>query len=146
MVGDWDLELRLLQSGDVVQVNKVLAQYRYWSTPQRQARILQHLDEVVRLYETTVAEILQHYPQLEVAARNARKRRALVWALQLGQLVDKGDFEQAARLITKIDNSTAVHLALKLQRSKVLSSLIAACVIGHHRLRQRVRALRDASR
>jgi glycosyltransferase involved in cell wall biosynthesis len=143
VVGDWDVMLRLLQIGDVVYHNEILAQYRIWSAPERDARFLTHLEEVVKLYETTVAEILRHHPELIGDGRRARRRRAIVWALQLGRLVDERKFQQAARLIMKIDDSKLVCLALNSQRSKLLSYLTSACMEGRWRLRQKIRLLRS---
>lgn len=140
-VGDWDLELRLLQVGDVAFHDEVLAQYRIWSTPLRTARIIDHLVEIRDLYETTVAGMLRTQPELSCAARKARSRRALAWALQLRHLVEKENFELAAQKVMSIDNGRAVRLALKMQRSQILSSLISTCIRGRWRFRHGLRSL-----
>lgn len=52
IAGDWSLILRLLAQGDVMYVDRELAQYRLWNTPDRDNRIAQHVDEVAWMYES----------------------------------------------------------------------------------------------
>jgi glycosyltransferase involved in cell wall biosynthesis len=52
IAGDWSLILRLLAQGDVMYVDRELAQYRLWNTPDRDSRIARHVEEVVWMYES----------------------------------------------------------------------------------------------
>lgn len=140
IVGDWDLELRLLQTGDVAYHDEVLVQYRTWTTPERDNRFILQLQEIARLYETTVAEIGTSYPGMRPAIEKARKAYAFGCALGLGKLLGKPEFEEAGYQVRRIYDSLTVRFILRLHHNG-LSGPILTGLRAKLWLRQKVKAL-----
>ena len=140
IVGDWDLELRLLQVGDVAYHDEVLVQYRTWTTPERDSRFILQIQDIAQLYETTVAGIANSHPDLRAAIKKARRACALGYTLGIGKLAGKPEFEEAARQVRRIHDSVWVRLVLQLHRCG-FSGAISAYLKAKWWLRQKVKAL-----
>lgn len=127
IVGDWDLELRLLQTGDVAYCDEVLVQYRAWTTPERESRTVLQLQEIAQLYETTVARIANsHHKDLRRDVEKCRRAYALGCALGMGNLADKAEFVEAASQILKISDSSFVRFVLQLHRMGLSAPIVTA--------------------
>ncbi len=118
-VNDWDLQLRLLEIGDIAYHDEVLADFRVWSEPEREARHLRHLAEIGQLYETRIAAIQRADPSLSKFVSAARNARALSGALGLGKLSGTPAFEEGARLVRRISDSFAVRCVLWLHTHRL---------------------------
>lgn len=140
IVGDWDLELRLLQVGDITYHDEVLVQYRIWTTPERDSRLISQLQEIAQLYETTVAKLLTSHPDLKIVAERARRDYALNLAFGIAKLAGKRQFEEGVRQVLRIHDSAGVRLVLWLH-NRGLSGPVAIALRSKLWLRQKVKAL-----
>ena len=146
IVGDWDLELRMLRTGGVAYLDEVLVKYRIWSTHERASRITLQLQEIVRLYETTVSDLVKSYPRgVGTAVIAAKRHLARSGAVGIGRLSGTPKFEEAARLVLMLDSSLSVRFLLQLHRHG-LSWVLSGAMKTKLWLRQRVKALLYASR
>ena len=146
IVGDWDLELRMLRTGGVAYLDEVLVKYRIWSTHERESRITLQLQEIMRLYETTVSDLVKSYPSgVSRAVIAARRHWARSGAVGIGRLSGTPKFEEAARLVLMLDSSLSVRFLLQLHRHG-LSWVLSSAMKTKLWLRQRVKALLYASR
>ncbi len=112
---DWDLDLRMLLTGDVIYLDEVLVRFRFWSAPNRDdnsRRLPRYIEEIGRLFDTTVAEVVEQVPELGPHARKARRSMALNCALGVGELRGRPEYEESVRNVVKIDDSLPVRLAL----------------------------------
>lgn len=141
IVGDWELELRLIQVGDVVYHDEELIQYRSWTTVERGTRLVQQIQEIAQVYDTTVEELLDYHPaKVKRLAKLARKSQAFHYAMGIGRLIGKPEFEEAASAVLGIHDSVWVHLLLQLHRYG-LSEPISAGLRTKNWLRQKIKAL-----
>lgn len=140
---DWDLDLRLLMTGDVIYLDEVLVRFRFWSAPNREdnsRRLPRYIEEIGRLFDTTVAEIVKEEPDLARYARKARKSMAVNCALGVGQLKGLPPYEESVRNVMRIDDSPLVRLTLLLHRCG-MSPLVDAARTLEHWMRHRVKGM-----
>ncbi len=112
---DWDLDLRLLMTGDVIYFDEVLVQFRFWSAPNRDdnsRRLPRYIEEIGRMFETTVAELVEEAPELTPHARRARKAMAMNCALGVGQLKGSPHYEESVENVKRIYDSIPIRLVL----------------------------------
>jgi hypothetical protein len=145
LLGDWDLELRLLQFGGVAYHDEILAQYRVWSNADRASRFLRYLEETRRLYEKTLGELARTCPELAAPVSRARSARARTLAIAAGKCRQRAEFREASRLVRDIHDSPAVRTLLWLSGCRWLPSLIQGVVQVKSALRCAVKALLYAS-
>src|SRR5437867_5745250 len=146
IVGDWDLELRMLRTRGVAYLDEVLVKYGVWSTRERASRITLIFKAVVRLYETTVSDLVKSCPRgMSRAVLAAKRHWARSGAVGIGRLTGTPKFEEAARLVLMLDSSLSVRFLLQLHRHGLSWVLTGAMKIKLW-LRQRVKALLYASR
>ncbi len=78
IAGDWSLILRLLTQGDVMYVDRELAQYRVWNTTDRDKRIAEHVEEVAWMYKNgmtaIVSDALVSREEVDRAMRNTMRK------------------------------------------------------------------------
>ena len=100
----------------------------------------------MRLYETTVSDLVKSHPKgLATAVLTAKRHWARSGAVGIGRLSGTPKFEEAARLVLMLDSSLSVRFLLRLHRHGL--SWVAAWVMKTKLwLRQRVKALLYASR
>ena len=136
----------MLRTGGVAYLDEVLVKYRLWSTRERESRITLQLQEIVRLYETTVSDLVKSCPSGTSRAVIAAKRHwARSGAVGIGRLSGTAKFEEAARLVLMLDSSLSVRFLLQLHRHG-LSWVLSGAMKTKLWLRQRVKALLYASR
>lgn len=112
---DWDLDLRLLMTGDVIYFDEVLVQFRFWSAPNRDGnarRLPRYIEEIGRMFDTTVLELVEQAPELARDARRARKAMAMNCALGVGELKGLPQYEESTRNVKRIDDSIPIRLVL----------------------------------
>lgn len=137
---DWDLELRLLDVGDIYYHDEVLGYFRVWSTPERDTRIVKFMEESAFAYETRIADIVRRRPELASAARKARIAKAMAFANGMGKLTDSPEFERGCRFVLAHADTRTVRFVLWLHRRR-LSSFIVLRDAVRSRLRQFVKGL-----
>lgn len=115
IVGDWDLWLRLLQTGDVAYNAQVLLKYRVWNdrAGHRKARRITQLKETVELYQKHEPALTQKYPGLAGVFKAARRRQALSSISGLTG-IDEENRNQARKYILALSSSRQVKLKLAL--------------------------------
>jgi glycosyltransferase involved in cell wall biosynthesis len=123
---DWDLDLRLALTGDVVYLDEVLVGFRFWEAENREdnfRRLPRYVEEIGRMFDTTVAEIVEARPQLARFARNARAEMAINCAVGIGQLYGRESYADAARNVQRIDDSLRVRLVLAMHKLRLTPAL-----------------------
>jgi len=136
----------MLRTGGVAYLDEVLVKYRIWSTRERESRITLQLQEIVRLYETTVSDLVKSYPRgVSTAVLAAKRHWARSGAIGIGRLTGTPKFEEAARLVLMLDSSLSVRFLLQLHRHG-LSWVASSAMKIKLWLRQRVKALLYACR
>jgi glycosyltransferase involved in cell wall biosynthesis len=140
---DWDLDLRLAMTGDVAYLDEVLVRFRFWEAENRDnnfRRLPRFVEEVGRMFDTTVAEIVAARPELLPAARKARRQLALNCAIGVGELFERDSYGQAEQDVLKIDDSLAVRTALRMHHLR-LTGLMSLTRSMKGRLRLKVKEL-----
>lgn len=140
---DWDFDLRLLMTGDLIYLDEVLVRFRYWSAPNRDdnsRRLPRYIEEIGRLFDTTVAEVVEQVPELERYALKARKAMALNCALGVGELKGLPQYEESVRNVKRIYDSVPVRLALLAHRCG-MSPLVNAGRSAKQWMRRHVKEL-----
>jgi glycosyltransferase involved in cell wall biosynthesis len=123
---DWDLDLRLAMTGDVAYLDKVLVRFRYWSAANREdnfRRLPRYVEEIGRMFDTTVTEIVAARPTLARAAFRARKEMALNCAIGAGQLFGRESYDEAERNVRRIHDSFLIRAVLNLHRLRLTPAL-----------------------
>jgi glycosyltransferase involved in cell wall biosynthesis len=140
---DWDLDLRLALTGDVAYLDEVLVGFRFWEAENRDnnyRRLPRYVEEIGRMFDTTVAEIVAARPQLARAARKARADMAVNCAIGIGQLYGRESYAEAARNVLKIDDSLRARLVLGMHSMR-LTPAIGFTRAVKHALRRQVKQL-----
>lgn len=140
---DWDLDLRLATQGDVVYLDQVLVRFRFWSADNRDdnsRRLPRYVEEIGRMFDTTVKEIVAERPHLASSVRSARSAMAFNCAIGIGQLYGSASYEQAEKSVLRIDDSLAVRSVLRLHKLHLTAALNLTVGIKM-RLRQHVKQL-----
>jgi glycosyltransferase involved in cell wall biosynthesis len=123
---DWDLDLRLALTGDVVYLDEVLVGFRFWEAENREdntRRLPRYVEEIGRMFDTTVAEIVAMRPQLTEFAQKARAEMAVNCAVGIGQLYGRESYPEAARNVRRIDDSLQVRLVLAMHEMRLTPAL-----------------------
>jgi len=137
---DWDLELRLLEVGDIYYHDEVLGYFRVWSTPERESRFIAFVEETALVYRTRIADIVSRHPELASAADSAQRAKALAFSYGMSKLRGSPHFDDVAEVIRTMGDTAAVRLVLWLHRHG-LSSIITVRDRPQRWLRQTVKAL-----
>lgn len=140
---DWDMDLRLLLTGDVAYHDEVLVEFRYWDGENRDnnlKRLPRYVEEIGRMFDTTVAEILDVRPDLKKHARKCRRELAVNCAIGIGQLLGTPAFEESVEDVKRIHDCHTVRLVIFLHRIG-LRSLISLGPQVQSWVRQRVKQL-----
>jgi glycosyltransferase involved in cell wall biosynthesis len=123
---DWDLDLRLALTGDVAYLDEVLVGFRFWEAENRDdnsRRLPRYVEEIGRMFDTTVAEIVAERPQLAEFARKARKEMAVNCAVGIGQLYGRESYGDAARNVLRIYDSVQVRTVLGMHSLRLTPAL-----------------------
>jgi len=126
---DWDLDLRLAMTGDVVYLDEILVQFRFWSAENREQnarRLPRYVEEIGRMFDTTVNEMLVQRPQLRGAALKARKSLALNCALGAGEIFGLESYPECERNVRRIHDSFLIRSVLALHHLRLTPVLNAA--------------------
>jgi len=140
---DWDLDLRLALEGDVAYLDEVLVKFRFWSADNREdnsRRLPRYIEEIGRMFDTTVVEIVAARPQLAPYALKARKKMAMNCAMGAGELYGRDSYEQAEKDTLKIYDSLLVRTVLALHRWR-LSPIFEFTRTAKSQLRTQVKQL-----
>lgn len=137
---DWDLELRLLECGDIYYHDEVLGYFRVWATPERESRFVTFVEETAFMYHTRIVEIVNRHPELAPAADKARSARALAFAHGMSKLRGSPRFDDVAKLILTIGDTPAVRFVLWLHRNR-MSRFVDAREQATRFLRQTLKGL-----
>ena len=114
IIGDWDLWLRLLQVGDVVYNQHVLAQYRSWINMEGGStqKLLDQVMETVALYQKHEPIILKKHPKWKYHFVQAKRNQAKALIYGLAS-VNNSTFRQEIEIaIRKLSNDWHVRLML----------------------------------
>jgi len=144
---DWDMDLRLLLTGDVAYHDEALVEFRYWEAENRDShlrRLPRYVEEIGRMFDTTVAEILEVRSDLKDHVRNCRKTLAINCAIGVGQLVGQPSFDESVENVKRIYDCNTVRFIVALHRLG-LSRALGASQNVQCWLRQRVKRLMYAS-
>lgn len=138
---DWDLDLRLAMTGDVAYLDEVLVGFRFWAAANRDdnaRRLPRYVEEIGRMFDTTVNEIVSARPELAPFALKARKEMAVNCAIGVGELYGLECYEQAEQDVRKIYDSPLIRAVLRLHRLRVTPALGFTRSVKSH-LRQQVK-------
>jgi glycosyltransferase involved in cell wall biosynthesis len=123
---DWDLDLRLAMTGDVAYLDEVLVQFRYWSAENRDdnsRRLPRYIEDIGRMFDTTVKEIVAARPVLARYAISVRREMALNCAIGVGELYGLGCYEEAANHVLRIHDSALVRAVIGMHRLRLTPAL-----------------------
>jgi glycosyltransferase involved in cell wall biosynthesis len=123
---DWDLDIRLAMFGDVAYLDEVLVQFRYWEAENREnnyRRLPRYVEEIGRMFDTTVAEVVAARPHLAGAARKARRSMAMNCAVGIGQLFGRESYGESERNVIRIHDSLLIRTVLLLHRIRLTPAL-----------------------
>jgi glycosyltransferase involved in cell wall biosynthesis len=140
---DWDLDLRLALHGDVAYLDEVLVGFRFWVAANRDdnsRRLPRYVEEIGRMFDTTVQEIVHARPHLARFASKARKLMAVNCAIGAGELFGQQCYDNVERDVLKIHDSLAVKAVLGLHRLRLTPALGFTRSVKSH-LRQQVKQL-----
>lgn len=116
IIGDWDLWLRLLQVGDVVYNQHILAQYRSWIDAKgmryNYQRLLVHVKEVLALYQEYEPVILKKYPDLKKNLIRAKDKQALSFVYGLASISNSALRQQVKDVLLELSRSWRVRLMI----------------------------------
>lgn len=116
MVGDWDLWLRLLQIGDVIYNQHLLAQYRHWlddvGARSHDQRLLVHAKEVLALYQEHEPVILEKYPDLEKDFIKAKEKKASSFVYALAAVRDPVLRQQVKDVMLELSRGPRIRLMM----------------------------------
>lgn len=118
-IGDWDLELRLLELGDIFYHDEVLGSFRVWSTHERDSRLFTFIRETDVVYRTRIADLVSRRPELQVVADRAREARALAFAYGIGRYATSPRFEEGVSLILSLADTPTIRFVLWLHRRRL---------------------------
>jgi glycosyltransferase involved in cell wall biosynthesis len=116
---DWDLDLRLALQGDVAYLDEALVAFRFWSAPDRDGnsrRLPRYVEEIGRMFDTTVAEIVSAHPELARSAQKARRKMGLNCAIGVGELLGYESYNEAERNVRRIHDSVLIGMVLRSHR------------------------------
>jgi len=119
---DWDLDIRLAMQGDVAYLDEVLVQFRYWEAENREnnfRRLPRYVEEIGRMFDTTVAEVVSIRPQLKAAAAKARRAMGMNCAIGIGQLYGRESYAEAEKHVLRIHDSALIRTVLLLHRVRL---------------------------
>jgi glycosyltransferase involved in cell wall biosynthesis len=140
---DWDLDLRLALHGDVAYLDEVLVRFRFWAAANRDdnsRRLPRYVEEIGRMFDTTVREIVAARPEMAPHALKARKEMALNCAIGVGELYGLECYAEAERNVRKIHDSPLVRSVLGLHRCRLTPVLEFSRTTKYH-LRRQVKQL-----
>ena len=123
---DWDLDLRLAMTGDVAYLDEVLVGFRFWSAENREdnsRRLPRYVEEIGRMFDTTVTEIVAARPHLAKFADKARHDMAVNCAIGIGQLFGLEVYEQMERDVLNVYDTARVRTILRLHRMRLTPAL-----------------------
>jgi glycosyltransferase involved in cell wall biosynthesis len=123
---DWDLDIRLAMFGDVAYLDEILVQFRYWEAENRESnyrRLPRYVEEIGRMFDTTVAEVVAARPHLAGAAGKARRSMAMNCAVGIGQLFGRESYSESERNVVRIHNSLLIRTVLLLHRIRLTPAL-----------------------
>jgi glycosyltransferase involved in cell wall biosynthesis len=123
---DWDLDIRLALHGDVAYLDEVLVQFRFWEAENREnnfRRLPRYVEEIGRMFDTTVAEVVTARPHLKGSAERARRAMATNCAVGVGQLFGRESYRDAERDVLRIHDSPFVRTILLLHRIRLSAAL-----------------------
>lgn len=123
---DWDLDIRLAMHGDVAYLDEVLVQFRFWEADNREdnfRRLPRYVEEIGRMFDTTVAEVVAVRPELKSAAEKARRAMGMNCAVGVGQLYGRESYPETERNVLKIHDSLLVRTVLLLHHIRLTPAL-----------------------
>jgi hypothetical protein len=123
---DWDLDIRLAVYGDVAYLDEILVQFRFWEAENREnnyRRLPRYVEEIGRMFDTTVAEVVAARPQLRGAAAKARQAMGVNCAIGIGQLWGRESYVQAERDVLRIHDSPLIRAILTLHKVRLTPAL-----------------------
>jgi glycosyltransferase involved in cell wall biosynthesis len=123
---DWDLDIRLALCGDVAYLDEVLVQFRFWEAENREnnyRRLPRYVEEIGRMFDTTVAEVVAARPQLRGAAAKARRAMAVNCAIGVGQLWGRESYAPAEKDVLRIHDSVIIRAILTLHKIRLTPAL-----------------------
>jgi glycosyltransferase involved in cell wall biosynthesis len=119
---DWDLDIRLALQGDVAYLDEVLVEFRFWEAENRDdnyRRLPRYVEEIGRMFDTTVAEIVAVRPHLKSAAEKARRIMGTDCAMGIGQLFGRESYAGAERHVLHIHDSPLIRSILMAHRVRL---------------------------
>lgn len=140
---DWDLDIRLAMQGDVAYLDEILVRFRFWEAENRESnyrRLPRFIEEIGRMFDTTIAEVVAARPHLAEAAKKARKLMAMNCAIGVGQLYGRESYAGAERDVRRIYDSLPVRTVLLLHRIRLTPALVFSRTVKSH-LRHHVKQL-----
>lgn len=140
---DWDLDIRLALCGDVAYLDEVLVRFRFWEAENREdnfRRLPRYVEEIGRMFDTTVAEVVAARPALKGAAARARRAMGINCAIGIGQLFGRASYAETERNVLRIHDSPLIRSILMAHRVRLTQALeFTRTVKG--RLRRHVKEL-----
>src|SRR3954453_4054437 len=123
---DWDLDIRLAMHGDVAYLDEVLVEFSFWEAENREGNLLRlprYVEEMGRMFDTTVAEVVAVRPHLARAAATARRAMGINCAVGLGELKGRSSYEETKANVLRINDSLLVRTVLLMHKIRLTGLL-----------------------
>jgi glycosyltransferase involved in cell wall biosynthesis len=140
---DWDLDIRLAMFGDVAYLDEILVEFRFWEAENRDnnlRRLPRYVEEMGRMFDTTVAEVIAARPHLAPAAAKARRAMGLNCAMGLGELRGRDTYEETESNVLRIHDSPLIRTVLQMHKIRLTGALQFSRAVKSQ-LRQHVKEL-----